>query len=161
MTIISRLEDLSKDKVTVMLRILEHEGLRRALFYNHRDFLDESRPLPTVDDLIYKRIFPYRFLPDTVNDVGTFITMSFRGYRPSKSYYKSGNIYLNAICHIDDIQTDYGFLKYDYICSELDKLMNHEHGIGIGKTNFTDMDEIYVNDKFQGQYVAYKLYEFN
>lgn len=87
--------------------------------------------------------------------------MSVRKYNLVNNCFKSGIVYLNVINHIDLIRTDHGFLRYDYIISEIDELMNQQRGIGLGKLEFQEMDELYVNEKYMGMYIAYRFSEFN
>lgn len=157
----SRLKDLSADKVTVMMRLLSSQGICKALHYSDKNFLDK----PDLNDnekidLLYTKIFPYRKVP--LNDsVGTYITLSFRDYNLVNTSFKSGYIYIDVLTHVDLIETDHGFLRYDFIVSEIDELMNQQLGIGVGKPQFYRMSEIYVNEKYMGMFVAYKLHEFN
>lgn len=143
-----------------MLRLLDSQGICKALFYNETDFLDQ----PDITDtfgLIYNKIFPYKFVPDTQIEANTYITMQFRNYRPVNNSFKSGLIRINVLTHQELMQTDYGMLRCDYILSEIEKEMNQKRGIGLGKLDFHHMDEIYVNDKYVGMFVEYKTHEFN
>lgn len=160
MSEISRLQDLSKDKNTVLERILSNQDICKAVKYPVRDFLDQ----PDVEnpfDLIYDNIFPHFFIPETVKEEKTFITLSFRRYRPVKSAYKSGLLFINVFTHQNLYRTNYGFLRTDFIISEIDKLVNSKEGIGVGKPEFYDMDEMYINNLYSGLSIGYKLYEFN
>lgn len=156
----SRLSDLSKDKITVMERLLDSNELCKAVYYNERDFLNQP-VLSNPYELIYEHIFPYRKVPKIDEKMKTYITMSFKNYSLANNRFKSGYIYINIFTHHDLVRTDYGVLRYDFIASEIDKLMNEKRGIGIGKIEFYDMDELFVNEKYLGVYLAYKLYEFN
>jgi hypothetical protein len=143
-----------------MERILTSKDLCKALHYSNRNFLDQ----PDLDDpssLIYKNIFPYRKIPTSSDTMGSFIALSFGRYKPVRNVYKSGLIYIYAFTNINLIETDYEILRTDFMISEIDSLMNSTKGIGMGKIEFVDMDEIILNDKYLGNYIAYKLYEFN
>lgn len=143
-----------------MLRLLQQQGICKALMYDSKNFLD----LPDIIDpttLVYKKIFPYKFVPDVQTMANTYITMQFRNYRPIKTHFKSGLIRINVLVHHNLHETDHGFLRSDYLISEIDKIMNQEHGIGIGKLEFHHMDEIPVNDKYHCYFVEYKPVEFN
>lgn len=156
----SRLEKLSADKVTVMQRILSSQDICKALKYSASDFLDQ----PDIEDassLVYEQIFPFKKIPDFNNKKTTYITMSFNNYKPIRNSFKSGLIYIHVLVHQDIMQTDYGMLRTDFLISEIDKLMNGQQGIGIGKVEFYEMDEFSINEKYVGMYIAYRLVEFN
>ncbi len=154
-----RLADISKNKYTILSRILEHEGLKKALYYTDRDFLDK----PDVEDsqLLNKHIFPYPITLDETTEVGTFLTMQNKEFRLTQSSYKTGTIAINVFCHKDVIETDYAPLRYDFIVSEIDKLLNQQRGVGMGKLTFHELEEINVDHGFLGQSITYRLYEFN
>jgi hypothetical protein len=156
-----RLQDLSKDKITIIERILSSQGICKALKYDKPNFLDQP-DIIDPSDLIMNKIFPFYRVPDSEKDVSTYILLSFRNYQLVKSAYKSGIISISAITHKDLAITDYGFLRYDYIISEIDKLVNGKLGLGIGRLKFEKMDEVlFVNTDYIGSYIAYKLWEFN
>lgn len=143
-----------------MERLLSSEGICKALYYNKTNFLDQS-DIADPSELIYSKIYPYKFIPDVNSDQSSFITMSFGKYRPVGHYFKSGFVTLYVIMHRDLYRTDYGFLRTDYILGEIEELINSQRGLGFGKPEFHDMDEIHINEKYSGSYVTYKLYEFN
>ncbi|OPH47743.1 hypothetical protein BC351_10550 [Paenibacillus ferrarius] len=143
-----------------MTRLIESEELVKAVGYNESNFLEQ----PIITDpssLIYENIYPYRFVPDLNTHQKTFITLSFRGYKPVDGYYKSGLVYFNVITHKDLIKTDYGALRYDFIIQKIDELMNNTRGLGIGNTQFHSMDELYIDEKYMGMFIAYKLLDFS
>ncbi|ATF13690.1 hypothetical protein A616_17380 [Brevibacillus brevis X23] len=156
----SRLEKLSADKLTVMKRILSSQDICKALKYSDTGFLDQ----PDIEDtssLIYEQVFPYKKIPDFNKDKTSFITLSFNKYRPIRNSFKSGVIYIHVLVHQDLMKTDYGVLRTDYLITQIDKLMNSTQGIGIGKVEFFEMDELNINEKYMGIYIAYRLVEFN
>lgn len=156
----SRLAKISTDKITVMQRLLSSQKICKALQYSDSDFLDQP-DLADTSCLIYDRIFPYKKIPDFVKEKASYITLSFNNYRPIRSSFKSGLIFIHVMVHQDLMRTDYGVLRTDFIISEIDKLMNSKTGIGIGEVEFYEMDEFTINEKYMGVYIGYKLVEFN
>lgn len=129
--------------------------------YDESNFLDQS-DIEDPSELLYTKIYPYYRVPDANETASSFILLSFRNYKPVKNSYKSGYINIYTITHKDLVPTSYGFLRYDFMMSEIDKLMNSERGIGIGKTQFTGMDEVAIsNDHYIGNMITYKIWEFN
>lgn len=157
---LSNLENLSKDKLIIMERLLQSKNICKALYYNNRDFLDQP-DIEDVSELIFKNIFPYRKVPNVNDDMRSYITLSFGNYKPVRNSFKFGLITLFVFTHMDLVETDYEALRTDYLISEIEKVMNGKNGIGIGKAEFYDMDEIQLNDSYLGYYITYKIYEFN
>ncbi|WGU92049.1 hypothetical protein QJQ58_15665 [Paenibacillus dendritiformis] len=146
-----------------MERLLSSSGLCKALQYTEPNFLD--RP-DVVDpsELIMEKIFPYLRVPGTEEEASTYILLQLRNYRPTKKggVFKSGIINIYAITHKDLIVTDYGMLRHDYMVTEIEKLMNNQRGIGIGKLEFFQMDDVaFINNEYIGNVLSYKPYEWN
>ncbi|WP_251035361.1 hypothetical protein [Paenibacillus sp. ISL-20] len=156
----TRLGNLGVDKTTIMYRLADSIDLCKALYYNEPNFLDQP-DIADTGELFYNNIFPFSRIPSLAEEGKSYLTMSFRDFKKVNNRFKSGYIYLHAFTHAKLIRTDHGFLRYDFIISEIDKLMNEQRGLGIGKTEFYKMDEYYVNEQYMGMYVAYKIYESN
>jgi hypothetical protein len=158
---ISRLHDLSKDKTTILSRLITSQKLCKAVYYDAADFLDQPDLVDPAHLLLNENIYPFRFIPQSSADKKTYITLSFRNYRKVNIAYKYGYICIYIFTHKDLIQTDYEFLRYDLIASEVDELMNNQRGLGIGRTEFEEMDEFIVDEQHMGVYLKYKIYEFS
>jgi hypothetical protein len=157
----SRLQDLSKDKSTIISRLISSQNLCKAVHYTDSDFLSKPDISDPAGLLGYKNIYPFRFVPQSSTEKSTYITLSFRNYRKVNVAYKFGYVCIYIITHKDLIETAYEFLRYDYIAAEVDELMNNQRGLGIGRTEFEEMDEFIVNDQYMGVYLKYKIYEFS
>ncbi|OBG93880.1 hypothetical protein A9X05_09065 [Mycobacterium sp. E3298] len=156
----SRFKELGYDKLTIMMRLTNSQNLCKALFYNDRNFLDK----PNIADpttLIYEYIFPYKKIPDVQVNARSLITLNFSRYRPVGVSFKSGIIDFNVLIHKDNMRTDYGCLRTDYIVSEIDELINQTYGLGIGKVKFFAMDDILVNSDYHGITISYEKVDFN
>lgn len=157
----AHLEDLSKDKYTVLNRLLNNQNIMKAVTYNDTDFLDKQ-DVTTPEKIIFDRIFPHRFIPKTSEQQKTYITIGFGDYRPVKGgSFKSGKVTFSVFTHQDLFKTDYGALRTDFILTEIDLIINSKDGLGIGRTEFFKMDELSINSDYHGGYITYKIIEFN
>lgn len=147
-------------KNTVANKLIESMDLCKAVFYDDTNF-NEKDDINDTTSLINNHIYPYRFIPDINSTKKTYITMSFRKFQLINNTFKSGLMYINILTHRDLSSTDYGFTRVDFILSKIDELFNQKRGFGLGKLEFYDMDEIYVNEKYSGAYIAYKIIDFN
>lgn len=157
----ARFEELGQYKNSIMLKLIERQELCKALLYTETNFLDKP-DIENPSELVYKNIFPYRFIPSKDDsEMKTYITMSFRKYRSINSYFKTGYVHIHIFTHKDLHRTEYGTLRTDYLLSQVDKALNQQTGIGIGKLEFDEADEYFVNEKYMGMYVSYKPVDFN
>ena len=155
----SRFKELSEYKNNILIKLISNENLIKALTNNTPDFLDQ----PLISDTastIYSEIWPYRYVPDISDSAKTYLTMAFTGYRKLGNQYKSGNIFFYVFCHKSLVRTNYGFLRYDYIAGLVDEMFSEERGFGLGKLEFSSMDDIMINDDYMGISLGYKIVEF-
>ncbi|PIH59678.1 hypothetical protein [Paenibacillus sp. LK1] len=155
----SRFSGLSKDRLEVLDRLLSDTNILKAVVHNDTSFLDKE--IPNVDDVVYKHIYPHRFIPKTADEKKTYITISFGKFRPVGTAFKSGFVTFNVITHQDLYRTDYGCMRVDFIIQKIDELINQTRGMGIGKVEFSNSDEISLNTDYHGMYITYKLCDFN
>ncbi|MFS0857339.1 hypothetical protein [Paenibacillus taichungensis] len=155
----SRFSGLSKDRLEVLDRLLSDTEILKAVVHNDTNFLDKE--IPNVDDVVYKHIYPHRFIPKTADEKKTYVTISFGNFGAVGSSFKSGFVTFTVITHQDLFRTDYGCMRVDYVLQKIDELMNQTRGMGIGKLQYSNMDEVSLNTDYHGMYVKYKLYDFN
>lgn len=149
-----RMDEISKHKLTIMRKLLSDDNLVKAVYHNTTDFLE--KPTVDVSQLVYRNIFPYRYVPTTTEEARTYITMSVT-YRKSGSYFKVGNITVFVFTNQNLMQTDYeGVLRIDYIISRIDTIMNKSNSFGIGKLELDMVDELLVEGKMPGMVIRYR-----
>jgi hypothetical protein len=156
----SRFSELSKNKLTILMKLIEDERIVKCLVNNEQNFLDVSLPSDfNVTSLIYNSIYPYKFIPAIETEPKTYITMSFR-YKPDGITFKNGSIYFYIFTHNSLITTDYGMLRYDFLVNKIDEIFNSSRDIGIGKLPFYEMGDIPINENYSGVYLAYQSTEW-
>lgn len=90
-------------------------------------------------DLFYTHIFPYAYLPETVEVAGAYITLevSMPNVSTVNYFFKDVLITFTIICHQDVMRMtedeplgSTGATRSDYISVEIDKLFNKSKGMG-------------------------------
>lgn len=143
-----------------MESLVESNEICKALYYNDEDFESkESLEEPYI--LFYNKIYPYLFVPEPESEKGSYITFTFRDYKLSTNTFKFGTLFITAIVHKDLMRTKSGWLRSDYLLSHIDMKLNQMRGIGIGRLEFSGMDDIVLPDDYYGGCIEYKIYELN
>lgn len=155
----SRFHELGKNRLIVLQQLTGSQELCKALYYNDGNYLDKP-DIEDTSELISNKIFPYGHVPKLADTASSYLTFSFKDYRPVKNSFKSGLLHFQIIVHKDLISTDYEMLRYDHILACIDELFNENRELGIGKLEFYRMDEMFVNEKYVGFYLQYKLWDF-
>jgi len=131
----------------------------KALAYDVPDYLDQPA-LENPEDLVYNRLYPFRYIPDTSKEMKTYIVLSFDDYRTKNGSFKSGKVTFNVFTHHSLQRTSYGKLRPDFIIEEIHKLISDSRGLGIGKAEFQRMNGLSINSDYHGSYIEYKVYDF-
>lgn len=158
----STMEKLGDYKLEVLNRCLEDERLTKLLKYDSDDAL--FRPnVDNADELMYDRIFPYRFVPNPIEQQGTYLTLGMSGFRRHEEGYniyddyQSGELYFYFFTHIDLMRTDSG-VRQDLILAEISRLFDGSKGIGMGELKLRYVNELWMhNNKFGGYTVAFTI----
>ncbi len=153
-----RFNDLNPQVNEIMYDIIMSKDLSRLLYYNDKSPLSSQKPdIPNPYDLLYNKVFPMYYVPDTNIEASSFVTISLRGFRPSKGdQFTFSKIYFHAIVHKDLVRTNYG-QRTILIMNEIDKLFN-DKDMGVGKLTYNIADEmINLPKEYNGYYVCYEL----
>ncbi|NLY47351.1 MAG: hypothetical protein GX053_15425 [Tissierella sp.] len=159
----NRMQKLNKYKSKIIGRLIQSQELCKALYYQESNFLE----LPDIDPYILlegntKRIYSYKFVPDSTNDQNAYITMEYLNAGARKRY-KRNFIQIFCLVHKSNEETDIGWNRSDYILHLIDQQVNQMRGIGIGKLEFYDSDNVFIriNDAYYVRYNMYRFYDFN
>lgn len=163
----SAMEKIPEYKMTILNKILESELLSKLLFHDRPDAL--FQPDLTEDqkqELLYSKVFPYRFVPDPIENQNTFLTLGVNGFRRNqegfKIYddYQAGEIYFYLFTHVDLMKTTHG-VRQDLMLGELDRIFDGNTGIGMGELKLRYVNELWMhNNKFGGYSVAFTVVDF-
>lgn len=117
------------------------------------------------ESLIYENIFPYLRIPETVDEVKAFITMSVDMPRVStKNYFfKDMVITINVIVHQDYMKMParYSATRADYLGSLINKVFNQNPNYGNKPLEYvSDVESILLN-KFFVRSLRFRCDELN
>jgi len=109
--------------------------------------LNDDGSQMTGDQLPYKYILPYGFIPSMLDETGCYITVEVGMPNISvvNDVYKDVIIILTIISHRDMMRTDYGMTRVDYLAIEIDKLLNQRDHIGTTSLKLRSNIEGYVD----------------
>lgn len=87
------------------------------------------------EDLIYRNVFPYFRVPTIDIETLTYLTVcvSYPEVYHPEDYTREVNISICIICHQDEMHTDFGATKLDYIASRLDEIFLSSRKYGYGQ----------------------------
>lgn len=164
----SNLSQLSTYRNTIINRIIQNQGIIKALYYNNSNFLD--KPDVTMNeiakDIMYSYIYPFNFIPSSSEELKNakgYLTISIPSVIPVSRnvYFNKGEICISVYLHKDMFKTDYGFIRTDYLAQEIHQIFNGARDIGMGELEFMGYKEAPLNADYHGFLLKYKPVDFN
>ncbi|MFJ8247294.1 hypothetical protein [Peribacillus asahii] len=163
----SAIQKIPEYKMSILNRVLESEVLSKLLFYNEPKAL--FNPDLTEDqkqELLYSKVFPYRFVPNPIEDQDTFLTVGINGFRRNQEGfqiyddYQAGEIYFYVFAHVDIMRTTHG-VRQDLMLGELDRIFDGSTEFGMGELKLRYVNELWMhNNKFGGYSIAFTVVDF-
>lgn len=157
-------EKIPEYKMKVMNKLLESDVIAKLLYYKsqdamfNKDLTDEEK-----EDLFYKNIYPFRFVPDTIEEQNTYITFDvgrIRGLEVGYNIYDdylSGQVTFYLFTHVELMRTHNG-IRQDLLLAEMSKLFNKDRTLGIGELNIRGVEVFYMhNNKFGGYMLSFSI----
>lgn len=118
----------------------------------------------SIDDMIYRNIYPFFRIPVIDSETLTYITVCVdfpETYHP-ENYMRQIALKICIIVHQDQMRTEYGATRLDYIAERIDSIFLNSNKYGFGKLKLLSSSEssltqfhriremIYVSNEAQG-----------
>lgn len=146
------LEELSKYKIEIMKRLCLNSKIQTLIL------LYESQN--QGKEMMYRYIFPYAFVPDTVASSNTFICFDLEVQRVENRTFKDINIMFWTFTHQSLMRTDEG-IRTDILADEIDKILNGNRDLGIGTVELKNVGRVNPAKDYHGRTLLYKAVDFN
>ena len=113
--------------------------------------------------LPYSQIYPYEFVPETVDIGQTFICFDVDiqyQYITNKTFYYP-ILYVWIFTHKSKLKLPEGGVRTDAIAAEIDKMLNGSRVYGLGELNLNNCERFSPIIDYQGRVLAYTGKDFN
>lgn len=111
--------------------------------------------------LPYTQIFPYEYVPETVDDAKTFICFDVDIVRvPNKTFYMPV-LYLWLFTHKSLLRQKDGGLLLDNVSQEIDQMLNGSKYFGMGDLNLESVTRFAPILDYQGRVLTYSTVDWN
>lgn len=117
------------------------------------------------EDLVYNRLFPHYYIPDTIDKVTTYVCVEIdiRTHTWSK-LYSYPTITFTILAHQDDMRLNMSGIsatRIDYLAELLDIKYNHALGFGVGKLELETNIAGNLNTKYRYRQLVFKGVDIN
>lgn len=120
----------------------------------------DKAPVPNYD-LAYKQIYPFEYIPDTVDDGKTFICFDVDIARVYDKTYYEPVLYLWVFTHKSKMRLKKGGIRTDQLAMEIDKELNGSRYFGLGELDLYSVGRFSPITDYQGRIMTYVAKDFN
>lgn len=120
----------------------------------------ESAAVPNYD-LSYKQIYPFEYVPDTVDDGKTFICFDVDIDRVYDKVYYQPVLYVWVFTHKSKLRLDKGGIRTDQLAVEINKELSGSRYFGLGELDLYSVGRFAPSTDYQGRVMTYTATDFN
>lgn len=112
-------------------------------------------------DLPYSRVFPFEFIPDTIETGGTYVCFDSDVVDVQNKTFLYPVIYVWIYTHKSNLRVPDGRIRLDALASEINKELNGSRFFGLGELYLKRVDRFVPIKEYQGRCLTYYAKEFN
>lgn len=123
--------------------------------------LDNSVSMENAKTLAYTCVFPYEYIPDTVEYSKSFICFDVDIQESLSKTYLLPTLYIWVFSHKSRLRLNEGGVQTDKLASEIAKTINGSHFYGLGELNLYSVKRFAPVTDYQGKVMTFHAKDFN
>lgn len=123
--------------------------------------IDDTVELCNAKDLAYSSVFPYEYIPDTVETAKTFICFDVDVHESINKTFLLPTIYIWVFSHKSKLRLQEGGVQTDKLVSEIAKAINGSRFYGLGELELYSVKRFAPAMDYQGKVMTFHAKEFN
>lgn len=150
-----QLEDFYDYKNQLMEDLLTRESIVRLLS-------DDCSMIDDPAKLVYRQVFPYEYIPDTLEHGQTFICCDVDVRQSINKTFLIPTLMVWEFTHKSKLRLpDGGGVRTDKLASEIAKAINGGRKYGLGELDFYSAKRFAPITDYQGKVLTFEAKEFN
>lgn len=122
---------------------------------------DEGSIQPDPSSLVYSQIFPYEYVPETIEHASTFICCDVDIQRSVNKTLLIPAIYVWVFTHKSKMRLPEGGVRVDKLCSEIAKVLNGSRYYGLGELDLHAVKRFAPIADYQGKVMTFMAVDYN
>ena len=124
--------------------------------------LDDDISMDDAGNLAYERVFPFEYVPKTVEDGQTFICFDVDIQKSVNKTYLLPTLFVWVFTHRSKLRLpDGGGVRTDKLCSEVCKAINGSRKYGLGELDLYSVKRFAPMTDYQGKVLTFYAKDFN
>lgn len=122
---------------------------------------DNGKGTADPDELMYSQVFPYEYVPETIEAAKTYICGDVDIQKAPTKTFLFPIMYIWVFAHKSLLRLPEGGLRVDRLCSEIAKTINGSRYYGLGELDLDSTRRFAPISDYQGKVLTFKTREFN
>ena len=123
--------------------------------------LDGNTKLNDAKKLAYTHVFPYEYIPDTVEHAKTFVCFDVDVQESINKTFLLPTLYIWVFSHKSKLHLPEGGVQTDKLVSEIAKAINGSRFYGLGELDLYSVRRFAPVTDYQGKVMTFHAKEFN
>lgn len=123
--------------------------------------LDENVELKDAGRLAYTHVFPYEYIPETVEHSKTFICFDVDVQESINKTFLLPTLYIWVFSHKSKLRLREGGVQTDKLASEIANAINGSRFYGLGELDLYSVKRFAPVSDYQGKVMTFHAKEFN
>ena len=123
--------------------------------------IDDSVELKNAKKLVYKQVFPYEYIPTTIEEGKTFICCDVDIQKAVNKTYLLPTLYVWVFTHKSKLRLPEGGVRTDKLVSKIAGAINGSRYYGLGELDFYSAKRYAPMTDFQGKVMTFTATDFN
>lgn len=125
------------------------------------ELLNEGLSPDEASSLAYTQIFPYEYVPETVEKGKTFICCDVDIQKTADKTYLLPTLYIWVFAHKSQLRLPKGGVRTDKLCSRIADAINGSRKYGLGELSLYSVKRFAPMTDFQGKVMSFYAKDFN
>lgn len=150
-----QLEEFFRYKNQLMEDLLTNEEIVRLLS-------DDCVLCEDPEALMYNQLFPYEYIPETVEHAHTYICCDVDIQKSMNKTFLQPVLYIWVFTHKSKLRLQNGGgVRVDQLCSEIAKAINGSRQYGLGELDLYSVKRFAPISDYQGKVMTFQAKDFN
>ena len=123
--------------------------------------IEDGMTVAEADGLRYTQVFPYEFVPDTVEHGKTFVCFDVDILGVENKTFIHPVIYVWVFTHKSKMRAQGGGVRVDNLVSEIASVLNGSRYYGLGELDLRSVKRFAPMTDFQGKYMVFDAKDYN
>lgn len=148
-----QLDEFFAYKNTLMKDLLTNEAIVHLI--------DDDLDFENAAELAYTRVFPYEFVPETIEHGDTYVCFDVDITKSMNKTFLCPVLYIWVFCHKSKQRLPEGGVRQDKLCAEIAKAINGSREYGLGELDLYSVKRFAPQTDYNGKLMMFNATDFN